>query len=79
MFLFQMEKIIPQKPKVIDIFCNCGLVSDVRTVLKNGSNYGREYYAYSKVGVERCAAFWFVDPALHYEDCQENSKDKPRS
>ena len=54
-------------------------MSDVRTVLKNGSNYGREYYAYSKVGVERCAAFWFVDPALHYEDCQENSKDKPRS
>ena len=62
---------------MIDLFCDCGLVSDVITVSKNGPNYGREYYACSKSGVERCSFFWFVDPALHYQDSHENSTKKP--
>ena len=40
----------------------------MKTVAKNGPNYGRMYYACA-MG-ERCSFFMFVEPELHYMDRQ---------
>jgi hypothetical protein len=66
-----LTKFNNSQPEVVDIHCNCGKVSAVRTVVKNGSNFGRMYYCCAMV--ERCSFFWFVDPDLHYKDRQKCS------
>ena len=53
---------------MVDLYCNCGLVSLVKSVQKNGSNYGRLFYTCSREGTVRCPFFWWVEPDLHYID-----------
>ena len=53
----------------MDLYCDCGKVSDVKTVSKNGANFGRQYYrCSSKAEGEGCNFFLFVVPSQHYVD-----------
>lgn len=55
----------------MDLYCDCGKVSDVKTVSKNGASFGRQYYCCSsktKAEGDGCNFFLFVVPSQHYVD-----------
>ena len=54
---------------IFEQYCNCGLLSSVTTVKKNGPNYGRNFQSCPKPfsASDRCNFFQFCGPKVALE------------